>query len=135
MIKHLSYFSFMVYFSERGIIMECTINSLYLCVKDMDRAIKFYENFFEQKVFINDPIYSIFNINGFRLGLFAYQKMNEQHTFGSNCIVSLEVSSLEILTAKIKNLELCFPLTKIKNNWVVEFIDSEGNHIELTAPI
>lgn len=125
----------MVYFSERGIIMECTINSLYLCVKDMDRAIKFYENFFEQKVFINDPIYSIFNINGFRLGLFAYQKMNEQHTFGSNCIVSLEVSSLEILTAKIKNLKLCFPLTKIKNNWVVEFIDSEGNHIELTAPI
>ena len=28
-----------------------------------------------------------------------------------------------------------FPLTPIGTNWVVEIIDSEGNHIELTAPI
>ena len=26
------------------------INSLYICVKDMDRAIAFYEDFFERKV-------------------------------------------------------------------------------------
>ena len=28
-----------------------------------------------------------------------------------------------------------FPLTRIKDNWVAEFIDSEGNHIEVTAPV
>ena len=43
--------------------------------------------------------------------------------------------NLDVLKNKIKNLKLCFPLTKINNNWVVEFVDSEGNHIELTAPI
>ena len=32
--------------------MQCHIRSLYLCVKDMHRAIKFYENFFEKDVFI-----------------------------------------------------------------------------------
>ena len=75
----------------------------------MHRAIKFYENFFE--------------------------KVNENHIYGSNCLVSIDVENLDVLKSKIKDLELCFPLTKINNNWVVEFIDSEGNHIELTAPI
>lgn len=61
--------------------------------------------------------------------------MNEEHTFGSNCLPSIEVDSLEILKSKIKDLQLCFPLTKISDNYVVEFIDSEGNHIELTTPV
>lgn len=39
------------------------------------------------------------------------------------------------LLLQIKNLELCFPLTQINTNWVAGFVDSEGNHIELTAPI
>ena len=57
-----------------GIRLICHITSLYLCVKDMKRAIKFYEKFFEQSVTKEDDIYSIFDINGFRLGLFAYKK-------------------------------------------------------------
>ena len=61
--------------------------------------------------------------------------MNEHHTFGSNCLPSIEVDSLEILKKKIGKLKVCFTLTKIESNYVVEFIDSEGNHIELTTPI
>lgn len=114
--------------------MLCSINSLYLCVENMDRAIEFYETFFEKNVTEKDDIYSVFEINGFRLGLFAYKKMNEKHIYGSNCLPSISVEDLEILKKKIRELELCFPLTRIGNNWVVEFIDSEGNHIELTAP-
>lgn len=57
--------------------MNCIIKSLYLCVKDMNRAIDFYENLFEQTVTVRDEIYSVFDINGFRLGLFAYEKVNE----------------------------------------------------------
>jgi len=49
--------------------MNCNIKSLYLCVTDMERAILFYESFFEQKVTVKDNIYSVFDINGFRLGL------------------------------------------------------------------
>ncbi len=115
--------------------MKCYINSLYLCVNDMNRAIKFYEDFFEKCVTEKDDIYSIFDIEGFRLGLFAYEKMNENHIFGSNCLPSISVENIDVLKSKIANLEICFPITKIGCNWVVEFVDSEGNHIELTAPV
>ena len=115
--------------------MKCYINSLYLCVKDMNRAIKFYEEFFGKFVTKKDDVYSVFDIEGFRLGLFAYDKMNESHTFGSNCLPSISVENIGVLKSKITNLEISFPVTKIGDNWVAEFIDSEGNHIELTAPI
>lgn len=114
--------------------MKCNIRSLYLCVTDMERAIKFYEAFFEQRVKVKNEIYSVFEINGFRLGLFAFEKVGEHHVFGSNCLPSIDVESLEILKDKIKALEVCFSLTHIGDNWVAEFIDSEGNHIEITTP-
>ena len=74
-------------------------------------------------------------LRGFRLGLFAYKMMGEEHTYGSSCLPGLDVESLELLNQKLAGLELCFPLTKIKDNWVAEFVDSEGNHIEMTAPV
>jgi predicted enzyme related to lactoylglutathione lyase len=101
----------------------------------MDRAIKFYEKFFEQKVTERNDIYSVFAVNGFRLGLFAFEKKNEPHIFGSNCLPSISVDNLECLKEKLSDKEICFPLTKIGNNWVAEFVDSEGNHIEITAPV
>lgn len=66
--------------------------------------------------------------------MFAYEKMNEDHTFGSNCLPSLEVSNIDVLKNKLSKLKVVFPLTKIGINWVVEFEDSEGNYIEITAP-
>lgn len=114
--------------------MECSIKSLYICVLDMERAVTFYELFFEQMVTEKNEIYSVFNINGFRFGLFAFEKMKEMHTFGSNCLPSISVNSLEILKEKLTYLEIVFPITRIGSNWVAEFKDSEGNHIELTAP-
>ena len=111
------------------------IKSMYICVKNMERAINFYTNFFNKKPLQKDPIYSIFEIEGFRFGLFAYKEMKEHHTFGSNCIPSIEVENIQLLKKLVKNLPICFPLTKIKNNYVIEFIDTEGNHIELTTKI
>ena len=114
--------------------MEFHIKSLYLCVKNMERAIKFYEELFEQKVTEKDDIYSVFDVNGFRLGLFAFEKTDEPHTFGSNCLPSISVESLKCLKEKLNGKEICVPITKIGSNWVAEFADSEGNHIEMTAP-
>lgn len=54
--------------------MDCHIKSLYLCVKNMERAIRFYENFFEKEVTIKNEIYSVFDINGFRFGLLLLRK-------------------------------------------------------------
>lgn len=115
--------------------MNFTIGSLYVCVRDMDRAIKFYEDFFERPVTEKDDLYSVFDVNGFRFGLFAYQTVGEKHVFGSNCLPSVSVDTIEALKRKMQGKEICFPLTQIGKNWVVEFVDSEGNHIEMTAPV
>ena len=100
----------------------------------MDRAIRFYEDFFEQPVTEKDALYSVFDIHGFRFGLFAYQTVGEEHVYGSNCLPSVSVNSIEVLKQKMQGKEICFPLTRIGKNWVVEFVDSEGNHIEMTTP-
>ena len=47
---------------------------------------------------------------------------------------SISFDCLETLKEKLSGKHICFELTKIKTNWVAEIIDSEGNHIELTAP-
>lgn len=60
--------------------------------------------------------------------------MDEHHTFGSNCLPSLEVSNIDVLKNKLSKLKIVFPLTRIGLNWVAEFEDSESNHIEITAP-
>ena len=102
--------------------MNCSIRSLYLCV-------------FEQPVTIQDEVYSVFDIDGFRLGLFAFEKMQESHTFGTNCLPSIKVESIELLQRKLNGLKTVFPVTQIESNWVSEFEDSEGNHIEMTTPV
>lgn len=120
---------------ERKTERNCRISSLYLCVRDMDRAIRFYEEFLEQPVTIRGEVYSVFDIHGFRLGLFAYRKKNERHTFGNSCLPSIELDSLNVLNSKLENRKIVFPLTRIGANWVAEMEDSEGNSVEITAPV
>ena len=116
--------------------MFCKIDSLYIIVDDMDRAIRFYEDFFEQKVSEKGEVVSFFDIDGFRFNLFAYKAVKENHVYGSNCLPSLHFDSLEKMKDKLEGKEICFPLTRIGKNWVAEYVDSEGNHIEVyTAAI
>lgn len=115
--------------------MTCRIRSCYLCVTHMARALRFYESFFERPPAVRDPLYSVFDVGGFRVGLFAFVKAEETHTFGSNCLLSMEVETLVVLRQKLEGLPLRFPLTQIGDNWVAEVADSEGNFWELTAPV
>ena len=115
--------------------MLCRIDSLYICVDDMNRAVQFYEDFFGQAVSEKGEVGSCFEIDGFRFNLFAYQLVNEKHVYGSNCLPSLHFDTLENMKKKLEGKELCFPLTKIGKNWVAEFVDSEGNHIEVYTAI
>lgn len=116
--------------------MKIRINSLYVCVKDMERAVSFYERLLNQMVTERDDVYSVFDIDGFRFGLFANEKVNEKHIYGDNCLPSFEVDNIALLQERLSSLNcpIVFPLTRIKNNWVLEIADSEGNHIELTSP-
>ncbi len=62
--------------------LEFKLRSLYICVKNMERAIDFYENLLVQKVTEENNIYSVFDINGFRYGLFANEKMKWDKKWG-----------------------------------------------------
>ncbi|WP_434303070.1 VOC family protein [Clostridium botulinum] len=117
--------------------LEFKLRSLYICVKNMERAIEFYEDLLGQKVTEKNDIYSVFDINGFRYGLFASEKMNEVKKWGNNCLPSLEVSNIDLVLKKLEklNCKIVFPLTIIGENQVLEFKDSEGNDIEITRPL
>ncbi|QAT48301.1 VOC family protein [Caproiciproducens sp. NJN-50] len=112
------------------------LTSLYVCVKDMERAIRFYEILLGQKVTKKDPVYSVFDINGFRYGLFANEKRNEQHSWGNSCLPSLEVTDMDLALKRLEELHcpIVFAPTVIGKNQVLEFLDSEGNQVELTCP-
>ena len=101
----------------------------------MERAISFYEELLGLRVMEKDAVYSVFDINGFRFGLFACDEMKEPHTWGSNCLPSLSLKDLESLQCTLAGRKIVFPLTRIGKNWVAEICDSEGNHLELTAPV
>lgn len=113
------------------------LKSLYVCVKDMERAIRFYEYLLGQRVTEKSDVYGVFDISGFRFGLFAHEKMNESKNWGNNCLPSLTVSSLDTILERLRTLHapIVFPLTTIGTNQVLEFTDSEGNIIELTCPL
>lgn len=122
---------------EINMDLEFKLRSLYICVKNMERAIEFYEDLLGQKVTEKNDIYSVFDINGFRYGLFANEKMNEAKKWGNNCLPSLEVSDIDLVLKKLEqlNCKIVFPLTIIGENQVLEFTDSEGNDIEITCPL
>lgn len=109
------------------------LNSAYLCVNDMDRAIRFYERFLEQPIDKKDDLFSIFHFKGFNLCLFHYRKANEQVVYGDNCLLSFEVNDMDRLMEKLNELgvEIVYPLTKIGRNLVLEFKDPEGNDVEV----
>ena len=112
--------------------LNIKINSLYICVKDMRRAISFYEILFDHSVDIEDDIFSIFKLNDFNFCLFNNENVNEHVLYGYNCLPSFEVNNINLLIEKLDLLKvkIVFPLSRINHNLVLEFEDSEGNHIE-----
>ncbi|WP_100489147.1 VOC family protein [Sporolactobacillus pectinivorans] len=113
--------------------LELNLNSMYICVKDMDRAIHFYEKFLDQEVSEKDKIFSTFNFEHNRLCLFYNTGVHEKHVWGNNCLPSFQVNDMDLLVKRIHELgaPIVFPLTKIGNSLVLEFKDSEGNDIEV----
>ena len=89
----------------------------------------------EQEVSEKGDVGSCFEVDGFRFNLFAYKVVNEKHIFGSNCLPSLHFDTLEKMKEKLEGKEICFPLMQIGKNWVAEFVDSEGNHIEVYTAV
>ncbi|MBU3142692.1 VOC family protein [Clostridium sp. CF012] len=113
------------------------LNSLYICVKDMNRAIDFYEKLLQQSIEKRDEVFSSFSIDGFRFCLFNNNKAQEKVNWGDNCLPSFQVNDMNKLIDRLEilNAKIVFPVTKINNNLVLEFKDTEGNDIEVYCRI
>ena len=113
--------------------LEIKMGSLYICVKNMQRAVQFYETFLGQKADTVDPVFSVFDIRGFRYCLFYPDKVNESVTWGDSCLPSFEVNDIDLAFQKVTGMgcPVVFPLKQIGTNMVFECTDSEGNDIEL----
>jgi predicted enzyme related to lactoylglutathione lyase len=109
---------------------DIKLNSLYICVKDIDRAINFYEKILKQKAQKNFPN---FIISGIRFCMYDFKKINDTVVFGDNCLPSFEVNDIEDFMKQLSELNavIVMPLTRIGDNWVLEFKDTEGNDIEV----
>jgi predicted enzyme related to lactoylglutathione lyase len=117
--------------------MKPKLESAYICVQNMKRAVNFYQWFLNRESKKLKESFYLFQIDGFRLFLFEYGLENEDVNYGDNCLLSFEVENAPQLLQKMKNkgVEIVFPLETILDNYVFEFIDPEGNHIEVFSKV
>lgn len=117
--------------------MKPKIESAYMCVENIERAKKFYEWFLKRSCSKKGESLYLFDIDGFRLFLFDHKNENESVEYGDNCLLSFEVEDAKDIKEKLEKRghKIIFPLKKILNNYVFEFEDTEGNHIEVFSKI
>lgn len=107
------------------------LNSLYICVNDMQRAIKFYEEFLQSKS--NNPESGLFIVNGVRLCMYDYRKFNDMVSFSNSCLPRFEAADIDYVLKILEelNAQIIMPPTSIKGYKVLRFEDSEGNKVEV----
>ena len=109
------------------------INSLYVCVKDMKRAVAFYEEFFGKKVDTFDERFSTFLIDGFSYGLFDPKKDNEEAIFGNNVTPNIDVENIAEEYERVKKMgvKIVLEMMSVNGYKLFQFEDTEGNIIEV----
>ena len=66
--------------------MKPKLESAYISVENIDRALKFYEWFLNRSAIRKKDSLYLFNIDHFRLFLFDHNKENEETKYGNNCL-------------------------------------------------
>ncbi len=112
--------------------MKPQIKAIYVAVKNMDRAVKFYEDIFDIKVSSKNERMSSFNFDNIIFLLFNPKIDNERISSGNNIVPNIQVEDvnkmLELI--KSKNCEIVMPLEKIKKYHIFQAKDTEDNIIE-----
>lgn len=110
--------------------MKPKINAIYVAVKDMDRAVKFYEDIFDTKVSFKDERMSSFDFEN--ITFLLYKINNETISNGNNVVPDIQVEDINkmLQLVKSKNCEIVSPLKKIEKYHIFQAKDSEDNIIE-----
>ena len=116
------------------------LDHVYISVKNMDRAISFYENLFGVKVVHREKNqWADFDIGkGFYFGLIDYKIINNKRIVGNNTIPTFWADDVDAIYRKVKKLgvKINFPPTNLAfttyKYYCFECEDTEGNLIEIT---
>ncbi len=112
--------------------MKPQIKAIYICIKNMDRAIKFYEEIFDKKVSSYDKRMSSFEFDNLSFLLFDPKMDNEEVVYGNNVIPNVEVDDINKMMDFIRKKEckIIMPLQQIGRYLIFQIEDIEGNIVE-----
>jgi len=108
------------------------IKALYVVVKDMNRAVKFYEDVFDVKVSSKTDRMSSFDFSNISFLLFNPAIDGEEISSGNNVVPNIEVEEINkaLELVKDKGCEIVMPLEKIEKYLIFQIKDTEGNIVE-----
>ena len=109
------------------------VNSLYVSVKNRDRARNFYQSIiFKRKPSLETDRFVFFNIDGFLFGLFDPVVTGEKVEYGNNTVPTIEVNDVDRLYEQfIKlNLKIVLPLQEVNETKIFQIEDTENNILE-----
>jgi predicted enzyme related to lactoylglutathione lyase len=111
-----------------------TLSSVYVGVKDMDRALAFYRSVFGVDPEQAEERFSTFTVRPVDFGLYDAEYDGHEFTFGDNCVPNFEVDDVESAHERIETLapELVHDdILEFGDYRTFQFVDTEGNTIEV----
>jgi len=112
--------------------MKPQIKAIYVSVKNMNRAVKFYEEIFDVKISSKGERMSSFNFDNISFLLFNPNIDGETVSSGNNVVPNIEVEDVNkmLKLVKDKGCKIVMPLEKIDKYLIFQTKDTEGNIIE-----
>ena len=112
--------------------MKPQIKAIYVSVKNMNRAVKFYEEIFDVKISSKGERMSSFNFDNISFLLFNPNIDGETVSSGNNVVPNIEVEDVNkmLKLVKDKGCKIVMPLEKIDKYLIFQIKDTEGNVIE-----
>ena len=111
------------------------VANVWVPVKDIDRALDFYQNTLEFSVIKQDGPWAEINANGLNIGLNGREPRGTQ-VEGGPVITFQSEAGLEAAVEELKGKGVGFPAQISEHEWgrVATFKDSEGNDLQLYEP-
>jgi len=112
--------------------MKPQIKAIYVAVKDMDKAVKFYEDIFDVQASFKDDRMSSFEFENITFLLYNPKSDNEAISMGNNVVPNIQVEDINKMLEliKSKNCKIILPLVKVGKYNLFQTEDTEGNIIE-----
>ncbi len=109
------------------------LNSIYVSAKDFNRAKKWYQEILLQRKPDNTTDrFAFWKLGEVHFGVFNPEMVEEQISFGNNCVPNIEVEDVDKLYDRLreKNVEIVMERNDVNGTRIFQCYDSEKNVIE-----